>query len=61
MSLSLTLSPVNVSQVLDSDLLLSVGLLHVGLQEMFVVLDGVVSEIISHVRPQSSFFDIKIF
>ena len=45
MSLSLTFSPVNVSQVLDSDLLLSVGLLHVGLQEMFVVLDGVVSEI----------------
>ena len=37
--------PVNVSQVLNGDLLLPVSLLHVGLQEMFVVLDGVVSEI----------------
>ena len=31
--------------MLDGDLLLPVGLLHVSLQEMFVVLDGVVSEI----------------
>ena len=61
MSLSLTLSPVNVSQVLDSDLLLSVGLLHVGLQEMFVVLDGVVSEISSNVKAHSSSFDVNIF
>ena len=55
------LSPVNVRQVLDGDLLLPVGLLHVGLQEMFVVLDGVVSEIIYHVKTHSSSFDVKIF
>ena len=36
--------PVNVRQVLDGDLLLPVSLIHVCLQEVFVVLDGVVSE-----------------
>ena len=36
--------PVNVRQVLDGDLLLPVGLLHAGLEEVLVVLDGVVPE-----------------
>ena len=34
--------PVNVCEVLDGDLLLPVGLVHVGLQQVFEVLDGVV-------------------
>ena len=34
--------PVNIRQVLHGDLLLPVGLLHVGLQQVAVVLDGVV-------------------
>ena len=37
--------PVNISEMFDGDLLLSVSLLHVGLQEVLVVLDGVVSDI----------------
>ena len=39
-------SPINVSKVLNGDLLLPVRLLHAGLQEVFEVLDGVVSVLV---------------